>query len=175
MEIAFKNPIVNDLIEAIKIQWRYAARKNINDLKIGVCAAILFLLLGILPEKPADIWNFITSMGIAYVIVTIMTVIGLYRGRAKWIDNCYKVINNKSYPLTEYKLTDEKIYITAPDSYFESSWTVINSYQIHNNFLFLYINPLETSCIIIKRNQLSETDFETLLHFVKERIPQKDI
>lgn len=175
MEIVFKNPIASDLIEATKIQWRYAAKKNMKGLIVCVCAAILFLLWGILPEKSADIWNFTTSMGIAYVIVTIMTVFGLYKGRAKWIDNCYKLINNKSYPVTEYKLNEEKIYITAPDSYFESSWAVINSYQIHNNFLFLYINPLETSCIIINKNRLSETDFETLLHFVKERIPQKDI
>lgn len=175
MEIVFKNPIGSDFKEATKIQWRYSVKKSIKGLTIYLCMGAAFLLFGMLLGKSSDSWNFTTNMGIAYLIVAILIVVGLYTGRAKLMHNCEKLISHKSYPFTDYKLTEEKIYITAPDSYFESSWTVINSYQIYGNFLFLYFSPLETTSLIINRNQLSETDFETLLHFVKEGIPQKDI
>ena len=171
MEIKYLSIPNIELIEATKIQWKHSMRRSFKTLFICIFFAVAFTLWGILPEKSSQFWNFKTSMGIAYIMVSVIYGLGLYQSRTQWISNCAKEIGLKAN--TEFIFTVEKIIIKSSDSYGESTWAAITSYRIHNNFLFLYIRALESTWMTINQKNMSEIDFSTLATFVSSKIPLK--
>jgi hypothetical protein len=173
MEIKYRNTLDDELKKASKIQWRYANKKSFNTVLICIIFSIGFLAWGLLATNSSGFWNFKTSVGIAYALLTLIFSFSLYESRTKWLSNCDKAIETKNQKNVEYTFSDERIIIKQADAYSESGWDVITSYRLHNNFLFLYINSSHYSYFTIDQNDMAEADFATLMLFVKSKILQE--
>lgn len=171
MEIKYKNTLDNELIEASKIQWRYAQKKSATTILLCFLISTGFLMWGLLTMSSSGFWNFKTSMGLAYAMLTLILLVSFYQRRTEWLSNCEKAIANKNEKSLEYIFTDEKIIIKETNSYAEFGWDVITGFRTHNNFLFLYIHSSKSSYFTIDRNDMTEVDFAALLSFASNKIP----
>jgi hypothetical protein len=171
MEIKYKNTLDKQLLEASKIQWRYAQLKSGKIILLCIFFSLGFFAWGLLTLNSSGFWNFKTSVGVAYAMLVLIYSLNLFLSRSKWLSNCDRAIANKNKNLIEYFFTDEKIIIKEKNAYAESSWDIITGYRKHNNFLFLYIHSSKSSYFTIDRNDIAEADFATLLAFVTKKIP----
>ncbi|MBK8788192.1 MAG: hypothetical protein IPN43_17300 [Chitinophagaceae bacterium] len=171
MEIKYKNTLDKELIKASKIQWRYANQKSIKTILICIFFSLGFFAWGLLTMNSSGFWNFKTSVGVAYAMLTLIISINLSHKRVQRLSSCTKAIETKNKKCIEYTFNNEKIMIKETDAYAESSWDIITGYRQHNNFLFLYINSSKSSYFTVDQNDMAEVNFTTLLSFVKTKIP----
>ena len=173
MEIKYQAIKDSELLEAVKIQWKYAMTRPLKTVVICIGFAIGFIVWGTLSKTSESFWNFKTSIGIAYAIMAVTYGLSLYQSRDRWITHCSEEIERTANSPIDYTFTEQKIIIKDSESYGEASWTTIKCYRTHNNFLFLYLRSVESTWLTINRNKMSVTDFDTLLSFISNKIPLK--
>ncbi len=171
MEIKYRNTLDNELLVASKNQWKHTQRKSVKYIFLCISFSLVFFAWGLLKGNSLGFWNFKTSVGLAYGIIGIILLFGLYHSKTQWLLNCEKAIANKNEKLIEYIFKDEKIIIKEKNAYAEFGWDVITGYRVYNNFLFLYINSSQSSYFTIDRNDMAEANFATFLTFVSNKIP----
>lgn len=174
-----------------KIIWNIYFKKKIKILLIVYSIGIAIMVYGISDiNNPAietikftksqgkiiEIANyynfhFSTSLGILILIIASISLINYFKQKKAFFKKTNKISENLLKTNNEIliKIDEEFVKYYSPKLVMEIKWELISNYSINNNIIFIYLDELVQSTIIIDKKNISLEDNKYLLDLLNKK------
>lgn len=176
MDIKIIKQIDDTYITESLIKWKSSAKHNIRMIYTFFGLALFYLIIGVTKQNRHDtFWNFWTSLGIAFVIVAMLLILHVYTEKSKFISKAKDCINkSKTTDVTiEYIFSDEEISVRDSESYGEFKWSLFSEYQLHQNYLLIYLKNAQISVIEVDIKKITGDQFNSLLTLISSKLANR--
>ena len=165
MEINIYRKGQNTYYRQNQIIWKNHTKRNKTSLLIFAGAGLIYLALGCSElYKKNSFWNFETTLGLAFLFVSIINLYHLVKDKNDYFRKVNLVMTHwaKFNAEIHMKLTDEGIFYKDSQTVYERRWSVFTSYKIDDEFIiFIEVEPT-IGDFFINRNELSANDLKEL-------------
>ena len=175
------NNAFQSIEETNSVIWKMYYNKRIKTLLKQLIICLIILTVGILtygrferytaPDKTIyyDLHIYL-SLGIIYSISLLLSFRMLLRQKKMHFKNAKETALRNTYGSNQITITidEETIKYTNASLKKETKWVLYSKYKVYENILFLY--GIDEISFTIEKKLLSESDFNELMNFIKNKI-----
>jgi len=177
MDIKIIKQIDDTYITESLMRWKSSAKNNLRMIYTFFGLGFFYLIIGITKQNRYDtFWNIWTSLGIAFVIVAMLLILHVYTEKSKFISKAKDCIKkSKTTVVTiEYVFSDKEITVRDSESYGEFKWSLFSEYQLHQDYLLIYLKNAQISVIEVDIKKITADQFDSLLTLLRSKLTKRE-